>query len=273
MTLKNPRLLILGAHPDDPEFAAGGLATIYRLLDRPVKLVSVTDGRSGHHRLSGDELVKIRRAEARAAGEIIGAEYETWDFPDGALEPTLAVREKIIAEIRTWQPDLVLTHRTNDYHPDHRAVGQAVQDACYLVTVPAVVPNVPALRRDPVVALLPDLFTRPCPLRPDIVIDVEPLLPTITRMLACQKSQVFEWLPYNMGLEDQVPGEESQRLAWLQSWYSERLALRRQRFDHAVVEQYGAAAAAIRWIEAFEISEYAAALDESHRNLLFPRRS
>ena len=56
----------------------------------------------------------------------------------------------IIREIRDFQPDLVLTHRPCDYHPDHRAVGQCVQDASYMVTVPHIVPDVQALRKDPV---------------------------------------------------------------------------------------------------------------------------
>src|SRR5436190_6617183 len=177
------RLLILGAHPDDAEYHAGGLASIYREAGHVVKMVSVTNGESGHFRISGTELADIRRLEARAAGDVIGATYETWDNPDGRLQPTIDVREQIIRELRTFAPDLVLTHRLNDYHPDHRAVGQAVQDASYLVTVPPICPDVPALRRDPVVGYLPDLFTRPAPLRGDVVIDVGDRMETIARMM------------------------------------------------------------------------------------------
>lgn len=180
-----PRLLILGAHPDDAEFHGGGLATIYRQLDRPVKMISVTDGSAGHHQRSPAELVDLRRGEAAKAGAVIGASYETWDFPDGSLEPTLEVRHRIIQEIREYQPDLLLTHRTCDYHPDHRAVGQCVQDASYLVTVPHVVPSIPALRKDPVVAFLPDLFTRPSPLRVDVITDISEQMDTVAKMLAC----------------------------------------------------------------------------------------
>ena len=133
------RLLILGAHPDDADVHAGGLASIYRQLGHVVKMISVTDGGAGHHQRSSAELAEIRRAEAAAAGKVIGAAYETWGNPDGELQPTLEVRHQIIREIRTFQPDLLLTHRTNDYHPDHRAVGQVVQDASYMVTVPLVV--------------------------------------------------------------------------------------------------------------------------------------
>ncbi len=81
-------------------------------------------------------------------------------LPTADLQADLALRAAIIREIRGFQPDLVLTHRLWDYHPDHRAVAQAVQDACYLVTVPHIAADVPALRRDPVVAFMIDTFTR-----------------------------------------------------------------------------------------------------------------
>src|SRR5215470_9067752 len=100
------RLLILGAHPDDAEYHAGGLAAIYREAGHVVKMVSVTNGESGHFRLWGEELVAMRRAEARTAGEVIGAPYEVWEYPDGRLQATIEVRERIIRELRTFRPDL-----------------------------------------------------------------------------------------------------------------------------------------------------------------------
>src|SRR5207302_804709 len=108
-----PRLLILGAHPDDAEFHAGGLAMTYRSLGHEVRMISATDGAAGHHQRTPAELRQIRQAEAAAAGRLIGAAYETWDFPDGHLQPTLELRSRVIREIRTFRPDLVLTHRTS----------------------------------------------------------------------------------------------------------------------------------------------------------------
>lgn len=264
------RLLILGAHPDDAEFHAGGLAGNYRELGHEVRMISVTDGAAGHHRRTPDELRTIRKAEAASAGALIGAAYETWDFPDGHLLPTLELRHRIIEEIRSFRPDLVLTHRTSDYHPDHRAVGQAVQDASFLVTVPLVAPGVPALRRDPVVAYMCDLFTRPCPFRADVVLDTGGRLDQIVRMLACHRSQVFEWLPYNQQIEDQVPADEPSRLAWLKEWFTGIIRPRAERFRSALISAYGAERGeAIEFCEAYEISEYAAPLDEA-RKRLFP---
>jgi LmbE family N-acetylglucosaminyl deacetylase len=264
-----PRLLILGAHPDDAEFHAGGLATAYRRLGRAVKMVSVTDGAAGHHQVFGPALAARRKAEAAAAGKVIGAEYVTWSFPDGSLTPSLEVRERIIREIRTFRPDLVLTHRPCDYHPDHRAVGIAVQDASYLVTVPSVAPEAPALRRDPVVAYLPDAFTRPNRMRADAAIDFTPDLPTVVAMLACHRSQVFEWLPYNHGFDHTLPAEEGERLVWLQGWFLERLRHRAEHFRESLIAMFGEQGRSLTCVEVFEISEYAAPLDDEGRRRLF----
>ena len=264
------RLLILGAHPDDAEYHAGGLAAIYRDAGHVVKMLSVTNGQSGHFRISGKELADIRRAEARAAGEVIGAPYEVWEYPDGRLQPTVEVRERIIRELRTFRPDLVLTHRQNDYHPDHRAVGQAVQDASYLVTVPPICPDVPILRRDPVVGYLPDLFTRPAPLRADVVIDVGDRMETIVRMLAAHRSQFYEWLPYNDRRVEDVPAGESEKIAWLRLWYERKIAVFADRYRNEVLAEYGPERGkSIAFCEVFEISEYAAPLDVAARRRLF----
>jgi len=264
-------MLVIGAHPDDAEYHAGGLAAIYRQHDFPVKFISVTDGGAGHHFRSSAELIQMRRNEALASAAVIGAECEIWSNPDGALDPSLEVREQIIREIREYVPDLVLTHRLNDYHPDHRAVAQLVQDASYMVTVPLVVPDQPALRRDPVVMYMCDLFTRPNPLRPDVVVEVTEQLDTLIRMLACHRSQVFEWLPYNQEIEDQVPEDETERLAWLRDWCSGQIRGRAVRFRDALVRDYGEQRGhQIEFIEAYEASEYASPLDEAARMRLFP---
>jgi LmbE family N-acetylglucosaminyl deacetylase len=265
-----PRLLILGAHPDDAEFHAGGLAALHARQGSVVKLVSVTDGAAGHHEVWGPPLARRRKEEAAAAARLIGAESEVWPFPDGRLAPTFEVRERVILELRRFQPDLVLTHCTCDYHPDHRAVGQAVQDASYLVTVPAVVPEVPILRKPPVIAYLPDRFTRPAPIAPDVVVDVTEVLETAVDMLAAHESQVFEWLPFNQGMLDLVPADAAGRRAWLRGWAAAWPRTLAERYREALVAAYGPQrGGTIEFAEVFEISEYAAPLDAEARRRLF----
>lgn len=264
------KLLILGAHPDDAEYHAGGLAAMYRRHGHEVRMVSVTNGEKGHHVRWGSELAARRRAEAHAAAAVIGAAYDVWDNPDGELLPTLALRARIIAEIRRTQPDLVLTHRPNDYHPDHRAVGLAVQDACYLVTVPGVVPDVPILRRDPVVGYLPDRFTKPSPLEADVIVDVTDEVGTIVQMLACHASQFFEWLLFNMRREHELPADAAGRLVWLRRWYEDTIRPFANTYRKELLATYGSERGpCVEFCEPFEISEYAAPLDEAARLRLF----
>jgi LmbE family N-acetylglucosaminyl deacetylase len=266
-----PRILVFGAHPDDAEFHVGGLLSLYRELDFAVKIVSVTNGAAGHYHSAGDVLARRRLAEAQAASALIGSVFEAWDYPDGQLEPTLDLRAQVIREIRTFKPDLVLTHRPYDYHPDHRAVAQLIPDASYMVTVPPIVPDTPILPRDPVVAYMPDLFTRPNPLRADVIIDVTAKMDQIVHLLACHASQVFEWMPFNQGILDQIPGDDAARLSWLRHWIE---ALKRpytERYQAPIMDVYGRQrGAAIAFVEVLEVSEYATPLDPCSKQRLFP---
>ncbi len=264
------RLLIIGAHPDDADYAAGGLAALYRAADHVVHMVSLTNGDAGHHQLPGPELARRRKAEAAAAGNVIGSTYEVLDNHDGELLPTLENRRLVIRLIRSFRPDLVLTHRPNDYHPDHRYTSQLVQDAAYLVTVPAIVPEVSHLSRDPVICYLPDDFQRPYPLQPAVAIDVGPVLNWIVRMLHCHTSQFYEWLPYNQGNERQVPARDFDREAWLAGQVRDRLHKRANQYRELLVNLYGRERGQrIEYAEAFEACEYGAPLDEAARRRLF----
>lgn len=265
------RLLIIGAHPDDADYAAGGLAALYRAAGHDVHMISVTNGDAGHHEMPGPRLAERRRKEAASAGAVIGARYNLFDIHDGELEPSLENRWKVIHLLRTYKPDLVLTHRPNDYHPDHRYTSQLVQDAAYMVTVPAVLPGTPHLMKNPVIAYLPDEFQKPYPFTPTIAVDVGPVLDKIVAMLDCHRSQFYEWLPYNMGVLDQVPHGEAERRAWLAEWVKGRLAAQARRFREQLVRCYGEQRGnAVEYAEAFEACEYGAPLDDNAARRLFP---
>ena len=136
MSKEQINILVFGAHPDDCDIKAGGVAALYVQRGHRVKFVSITNGDAGHHEMGGGPLAKRRYAEAQAAADVIGIEYELLDNHDGELMPTLENRYKIIRTIREFRPDLIMTHRPNDYHPDHRYTSTLVQDAAYMVTVP-----------------------------------------------------------------------------------------------------------------------------------------
>ena len=139
-------IIAFGAHPDDCDQRAGGTAAKYAALGHRVRFVAVTNGDAGHQTEGGGALAARRRAEAQEAGRRIGIEYVVLDNHDGELLPTLDARAQIIRQIRQWKADLVLAPRPNDYHPDHRYTGVLVQDAAYMVVVPNVAPDTPALR-------------------------------------------------------------------------------------------------------------------------------
>lgn len=265
------RLLIIGAHPDDADYFGGGIAALYRQGGHAVRMVSMTCGDAGHHAQPGPALAARRRAEAAASGKVIGAEYPVLDVHDGEMVPSLANRETVIRLIRSFEPDLVLTHRPNDYHPDHRYTSQLVQDAAYMVTVPAVVPSVPHLRRDPVIAYLPDAFHRPYPFTPSVAIDIGPVFETIVDMLNCHVSQFFEWLPYNQRILDQVPHGAAERRTWLAEQIKPRLRKQADRFRDLLVKRYGAdKGGTVEFAEGFEGCEYGAPLDDDAIARLFP---
>jgi LmbE family N-acetylglucosaminyl deacetylase len=265
------RVLIIGAHPDDADIKAGGTAALWSELGHVVQLVSLTDGRAGHQSMAGPGLAKRRLAEAQASAATIGATYQVLDCPDGELDDRLEYRQRVIRLIRGFQPDLVITHRSTDYHPDHRFAGLLVQDAAYLLTVPAVCPEAPHLAKSPVILYFSDAFRKPCPFEPHVVVDVGPAFNKLVGMLHCHQSQFYEWLPYNAGHLDKVPDGDGERRAWLTDRFSKRIRPLANRYRDLVVQTYGPQLGAkIEFIEAFEVSEQGAPLDAEARARLFP---
>jgi LmbE family N-acetylglucosaminyl deacetylase len=265
------KLLIIGAHPDDADYAAGGLAALYRAAGHDVRMVSLTNGDAGHHESPGPALARRRRGEATASANVIGAQYDVFDIHDGELEPTLENRCKVIHLIRSYDPDLVLTHRPNDYHPDHRYTSQLVQDAAYMITVPAVVPGTKHLMKNPVIAYLPDEFEKPYPFSPTVAVDVGPVIEKIIDMLDCHVSQFYEWLAYNTQTLDQVPKDDAGRRTWLGFHVKARLRRQAERFRAQLITCYGdQRGKKVEYAEAFEPCEYGAPLDEAAMKRLFP---
>ena len=262
MSDKQKRFLIFGAHPDDPDLLFGG--TAYRLSQagHVVKFVSMTNGNSGHFSMDRDSLAVRRAGEAAASSKILGiSEYEIFPLDDGELEPTVENRKRVIRCIRNFRPDVVISHRTCDYHPDHRAAGQLVLDAAYLLSVPLTCPETPVPETIPVFAYSFDRFTRPAPIRPDAAVEMDSVREVKSRALACHRSQFFEWLPWDKGVEDEVAalGDRTVNIAgrnaYLKKYWAKRKVSDAVRFAKAWSEQYPGKPLP-KMVEAYEISEY-----------------
>lgn len=261
-------IIAIGAHPDDCDSRAGGIAAKYSALGHRVRFVAVTNGDAGHQTEGGAALAARRHAEAQEAGRRIGIDYVVLDNHDGELLPTLKVREQIIHQIRDWKADLVLAPRPNDYHPDHRYTGVLVQDAAYMVVVPNIAPDTPALRKNPVFMYFEDGFQKPHPFSPDVAVSIDDVIEKKIDMLDAHVSQMYEWLPWVAGTLEKVPKDVAARRRWLRET---RAVQPTSTVRAALVKWYGPeTGSAVRYAEAFEICEYGARPDEAMIRKLFP---
>jgi len=260
-------IVIIGAHPDDPE-KVGGTAAKWIQLGYEVTMVALTNGDAGHQTMKAVELAARRKEEARKAGEVIGAKYIVLDNHDGQLMPTYENRLKVIKVIREAKADIVIFPRPYDYHPDHRYTGVLVCDAAYMVTVPTILPEVPFLTKNPVFLYMEDGFTHPEAFKADVAVDIDDVVEKKMDMYHQHTSQMYEWLPFNQGILDQVPAGEKDRRAWLGRRKEESSGAQ---FIDKLTELYGKEKASkIKYCEAFQDSEYGTRLTKENIKYYFP---
>lgn len=265
------RILIFGAHPDDGEVKAAGVCARWADLGHEVKIVSLTDGRCGHHEMDPAALVKRRKAEAEASARILGVTGEVLDNPDGSLEAGIEQRKQVVRLIREWKADLVLTHRPNDYHADHRYGSLLVQDASFLVTVPHFAPETPRLPALPVFLFLQDNFELPHPFRPDVVVDVDSVAERKLDALCAMASQFLEWLPWNAGFPEEVPEGKAEQREFVRRRFQSRDGVVADKYRRELKAAYGGTRGAeIRHAEAFQVCEYGGRPSAEELKKLFP---
>ena len=236
-----------------------------------MKFVAHTNGATGHHEIGGIELARRRYEEAQASGRVLGIEYEVLDNHTGELEPTVHYRKQVIRIIRDFQPSLVVSHRPWDYHPDHRYSAMLVQDAAYIVTVPNMCPLTPFVDTNPIIMYLSDTFQKPLPFEADIVVDIDDVIEKKIDTLHCHTSQMYEWLPFNSGVLDQVPDGDAERRAWMSERRLGAFSAVADRFRDKLVDLYGDEhGSAVQYAEAFEVCEYGSSLTPERQQTLFP---
>ena len=266
------RIICFGAHPDDAELKAGGVAAMWAAKGHEVKLVSVTNGDIGHWKEAGGPLARRRKAEVERAAKIFGTSVEVLNTHDGELMPSLENRRTITRLIREWQADIVMSHRPNDYHPDHRYTGVLVQDAAYMVAVPNFLPEVPALKSNPVFLYYSDRFEKPNPFQADIVVSIDSVMDKKLDGLTGMESQFYEGGALGSAdLIPQEPAKQQERRNKVRAEFINRDRNTAQRFRRNLEEWYGKdRAEKIQYAEAFEICEYGRRPDKAEIKKLFP---
>lgn len=138
------KILVILAHPDDPEFFCGGTLAKWAREGHIIQYLLLTCGDKGfnpttHPEMTTEKLCGIRHLEQAEAARIIGAQPPLFmDLPDGYLVPDLELRRDVVREIRKHKPDILVTCDPQNLfatyginHPDHRACGQVVLDAVF----------------------------------------------------------------------------------------------------------------------------------------------
>ncbi|MGD9721312.1 MAG: PIG-L deacetylase family protein [Pirellulales bacterium] len=266
------RILCFGAHPDDAEYKAGGVAAKWARLGHHVKFVSVTNGDIGHWQIAGGPLAQRRTAEVRQVAKVLGIVSEVLDIHDGELLPTLENRRLITRLIRNWKADVVISHRPNDYHPDHRYTGVLVQDAAFMVTVPFFCPDTPALAANPVFLYYSDNFQRPNPFTPDVAVSIDDVFDKKIDAVDQMPSQVYEG---GASGSDEfvrpIPKDPVGRRTWAIENHGRRYAAVADKYRDALVKWYGPKRGAdVHYAEAFEVCEYGRRPSEGELAKLFP---
>src|SRR3954469_6199461 len=150
------RVLALHAHPDDLEFQCAGTLALLREAGCAVTMATMTPGDCGSAELDAEAIAAIRRGEARAAADLIGADYLCLEFRDLAIFNDDDSRRRVTECLRRARPDIILTAPPIDYLCDHEMTSLLVRDACFTAPIPNSTPR----QWDPAPALvkIPHLY-------------------------------------------------------------------------------------------------------------------
>jgi LmbE family N-acetylglucosaminyl deacetylase len=136
------RVMVIMAHPDDPDFFSGGTIALWAREGAEIIYLILTNGNKGSDdpAMTPERLAKLRQDEQRAAANLLGVKTITFlGEPDGELQTTLQLRRQVVREIRRHRPHIVICPDPSAYyfgntyvnHPDHRAAGQVALEAIF----------------------------------------------------------------------------------------------------------------------------------------------
>jgi N-acetylglucosamine malate deacetylase 1 len=206
------RVLAIHAHPDDIEIQCAGTLLRLKQLGCTISMATMTPGDCGSAEMSCDEIAAVRRAEAKRAADLAGADYTCVEFRDLSIVHDNDSRRRVTEVIRRTCPDIVLTAPPIDYMSDHEVTSRLVRDACFNASCP----NYATLQWDPAPATqkIPhlyyvdaiegiDWYGKPQPI--EFIVDISATFERKLEMLACHASQ-REWLRRQHGLDEYLDG-------------------------------------------------------------------
>lgn len=267
---KEKRVIVICAHPDDAELTTGGTCILFSRLGYKIKCVSLTNGNKGHQEGTKNEIAIRRYNETQEVKRRMNCEYEILNNEDGELEANLKNRMEVIRLIREWKADIVITHPSYDYHPDHRNTSLLVQDAAFLVNVPKILPEVLALTESPLFLYTRGRYVNRQKPQPDIVVDITPVKKEKAYIIDAHASQIYEWLPWINRSKKVIPDTQEEKIEYILSEYVLKRGEIKEN-DRSVVEKwYGSRAKGVKTIEAFEICEFGRTVNDQDIRELFP---
>ena len=187
------RVMVIAAHPDDPEFGCAATIAKWATAGREITYLLLTSGDKGCHdrEIRPGQIAGRREEEQRAAAAVLGVHEVVYlNYPDGMLESTLELRRRLSLIIRERQPQIVLAidpFRRYQLHPDHRAAGQAALDAVWSAREWYLFPEQLVGEREPWRVTEAYLFW---PEAPDYWEDVTETVDKRVEALRCHASQI-----------------------------------------------------------------------------------
>ena len=211
MTTPNGRVMFIAAHPDDPDFLAGGTVARLAKEGRAVAYVILTNGNkgSGDRSVTSEQLAPIREEEQRRAAHVLGVEHVKFlGYEDGELEDTRDLRRDVTREIRRWRPDLIITlspHRTYNnfpgWHRDHRITGRVVLDCVYpLARDHLAFPELPREYEPHSVRQVYYIQWE----RPSLVIDISETMELKLNAIRCHASQIGDFTDFEARMRNRA---------------------------------------------------------------------
>jgi LmbE family N-acetylglucosaminyl deacetylase len=265
------RIIAFGAHPDDAELKASGVAAMWAARGHKVKFVAMTNGDVGHFESAGGPLARRRKAEVAECARILGIETHVMDVHDGELTPSLENRKAVARLIRDWQADIVMGHRPYDYHPDHRYTGVLLNDAAVVVVAPFFVPDTTPTPRNPVFMYYSDGFQDPKPFEATMVVGIDEVADKKWKCVSAMPSQFGDKDSWQGRTIPNIPAGDREREAYLLEMVKKRNMAVADQYRDKLVALYGKERGqAIKYAEAFQLGQYGrqASVDELRK--MFP---